>query len=421
MSFITKTNKFTIYSILFFYISYLINMNFLKKMEFLPFLFLLAGSFIMFLRKNHFNSSLNHYHIYIILYTLILAISLVMSAFFSIKPMFSLLRIFITILIFIISFYFFWQLCDSLFIQKRNMKIWEVAFALFFVLIIIGQLIIPDWKSGISGIRLSGGTNPNFVSFFAFFIMITTHFYSIGNGWSKRRVFLYILSLIIIVWSMSRSVLLSVGVLWLSYGMFLALKQINFLIKGKFKRNRLAFPLVIIAGGVFSFLLWEMFKQLTISDVIFSRLTSSGGWETRMAAWKVLWPYFTNNIWFGTAGWWNATHILDEKWQPGMATSPHNLYIRLLAEVGIVGTIMIISLPVVLIFLLLLKCLREYRVNLYYNQNIFLTSTLLALLIGQFFEDRYLVGIAGLGNSIVIFCFVLCFHYLIKGAIPVMN
>lgn len=414
MSLNVNSNRVTIYGIVFFLASYLINLNLLKNMVYAPVFILLIVFFLLFFRNNFLNYKLSNYHIYIILYIILLGSSFVISTFFSIDPLYSLTRILFTLIIFSLSFYFFWHLCDSLYVQQQNMNLWETAFVLFAILIIIGQIIFPEWRSGIGGIRMSGGTNPNFISFFAFFIMITIHFKSIGNGWSKRRILLWILSIIIIAWSMSRSVLLSIGVLWFCYGMILTLKQLTLLVKGKLKRKYLAIPFVFISVVTFLFLVWKVFMQTSLIDIVIRRVTSLDGWESRMAAWKVLWPYFTENIWFGTAGWWNATHIISENWRPGMASSPHNLYVRLLAEVGIVGTSITIALPLVLLILLLFNCLREFKVDRIYNQSAFLASTLLSILIGQFFEDRYLVSVAGLGNSIIIFCIVLSFHYLIK-------
>jgi O-antigen ligase len=141
-------------------------------------------------------------------------------------------------------------------------------------------------------------------------------------------------------------------------------------------------------------------------QVLERRLEGESGLASRLGAWKQLWPYFTEAPLTGKAGWWNSTNLLPESGTPGTAASPHNLYVRLLSESGLAGFIAVLALPVLSGLACLKRVLSTEVESKRFRIASFMTGSIMSILIGQMFEDRYLVGIAGIGNGIITFIIV---------------
>ncbi len=72
MSLNVNSNRVTIYGIVFFLASYLINLNLLKKYGICTCVYFVIVFFLLFFRNNFLNYKLSNYHIYIILYIILL-------------------------------------------------------------------------------------------------------------------------------------------------------------------------------------------------------------------------------------------------------------------------------------------------------------------------------------------------------------
>jgi hypothetical protein len=152
---------------------------------------------------------------------------------------------------------------------------------------------------------------------------------------------------------------------------------------------------LVVSSGVFG--------DLQLLELAHRRVTGEGGFDSREAAWDEILPYFYANPLFGSAGWWHSTEIISQYAPTYAATSPHNLYVRLLAEVGIVGTVAILTLPVILFAKLSVRGVVDYfRHPTSSKIKILCASMILAILAGQLFEDRYFTSVGGFGNAVII-------------------
>lgn len=391
--------------------------NKVPQISFLPFIVL----FIAYLYINDKKSFSNYIYNNVLLnvYIILLGAVLTTTTFFSINPIYSLLRVFITIINLLITFTVFLYIIHRMSSDKEEWK-YTLSKILFLsaIVIIVGQLLIPEWKAGIGGIRLSGGTNPNLAGFFGFFIVFWSHFVALlEKRWGKMNVALCVSGSIILFWSFSRSVLLSLVVLYTFYFMS---KALLFIIDTRLKKisllyvSSLLFLLALIFLSVL-FVDWTiMFDNIRQTDLykkIATRLFGTDGFESRYAGWEILISYFKNNPLFGSLGWWYSSDVLAFTEQ-GIAKSPHSLYVRLLAEVGIIGTMTVLVLPLFTFVSLIYISFCNIKYKHIYLKLMFLSSAILATFTGQFFEDKYLVGIGEMNNSVVVWIMSLSFIYI---------
>jgi len=150
----------------------------------------------------------------------------------------------------------------------------------------------------------------------------------------------------------------------------------------------------------------DAFRLVADMEKVEQRISGSSGLDSRVQAWNRLWDFFEAAPVTGKAGWWNSTNLLPTTSSYGVATSPHNLYIRLLSEVGIIGLIAVLSYPVILAITLLVGSFRSPLFSLEGNTYMFLFASIVSVFVGQIFEDRYLVGIMSISNGVVIFVLI---------------
>jgi hypothetical protein len=122
-----------------------------------------------------------------------------------------------------------------------------------------------------------------------------------------------------------------------------------------------------------------------------------------MEAWSRLWPHFEDAPATGSAGWWNATNLLPWHGEGSGATSPHNLYVRLLSEVGLFGLMLVLIYPSIVALGLLANTFLLPFSSRDAEVSFFLFCSVFSVFLGQLFEDRYMVGIFNEGNLIVVF------------------
>lgn len=415
----------------FFIIGYLVKVEMINSktslISYLPFLVLVLGFIYSLFRALKYQSyypfpkKLNFIYIYIF----ISFITLVICNLISVNPVFSISRSILSLSILVVSFLFFWQavnIFDNSRMEKASLLSWSML--VLMILLILGQITIPDWRSGIGGIRMSGGSNPNQLGFFCFFSIIWAHYYSLKiSKWYKYNIILYILSFIAIIWSFSRTVLLSWFIAYFLYAFLILISKSFYLLHGKitnisFKKLSIA---LIILSCIFLIIpfIEDILGIISILQVVENRLASTVGYNSRLEAWNRLWPYFTENPILGKAGWWNSTRLLPTG-LVGVAESPHNLYVRLLAEIGILGSFVILFLPIFaalsLLFCSMIYPLRQAQRNLLF----YLFSVIFSLFITQFFEDSYLVGVGELNNGIIVLVLAVCIFELlkVKGYVP---
>ena len=96
------------------------------------------------------------------------------------------------------------------------------------------------------------------------------------------------------------------------------------------------------------------------------------------------------------------------------ATSPHNLFVRLLSESGIIGLISVLLLPFTVIIMLFLRLLSQRLSSNKFFVLLFAMASLISVLVGQLFEDRYMVGVGGIDSGIIYFILVCAINEILK-------
>lgn len=314
--------------------------------------------------------------------------------------------------------FFIFKKMNELYIMQANWRNkFSNSFLISMLIIIVGQLVLPEWKTGVGGVRLSGGTNPNLVSFFSFFVIFISHYNSLINArWFKIDKVNWLLANIILIWSMSRSGYLGYGVFYMAYiGWFFIIKDVSLLLKGKITKRLLKRTLLMVLIIPIIGLFYNRFKNTGFYHYTVLRVTGESGITTRTNAWEILLSYYKQNPLLGGVGWWNASDVLPNV--VGMASSPHSLYVRLLSEVGIIGTVAVLALPIFIVLGLVIKSglANDPKKE---KMMVLTSSFLFGAFALQFFEDKFLTGIFGMGNNILIWVMAIGYLLLSKD-IPV--
>lgn len=342
-------------------------------------------------------------------YIAVLFVLLVAANLNALRPAYSISRVMVSVGILALSIVFFWQALQV--IKQTEMRQGRMlTYSLLFLLIVLllGQLTIPEWAAGVGGVRMSGGSNPNQVAFLAFFAIFWAHYSALKQEiWEKENIYLYVVASIVLMWSLSRSVILTWASLYFLYFGIIGLSHLARFLRGKIKLGLLR---KMAAAGVFCLLLIPTVPTLekavyVLQDIqkVEQRLRGESGLQSRLRAWKDIWPYFTESPLTGRAGWWNSTNINSKVGGYMTATSPHNLFVRLLSETGIIGMLSVLLLPVYIIsFLTFNVILKKVHENSFFI-SLFMVSSLISILVGQLFEDRYMVGLGGIDSGIIYF------------------
>jgi len=330
----------------------------------------------------------------------------------ALRPLYSISRVMVSFGILSLSIVFFWQALRV--IETSDMRCGRfLTYSLLSLLVILllGQLTIPGWAAGIGGVRMSGGSNPNVVAFIALISIFWAHYLSLKRGvWKWSAISLYTIASIVLTWSFSRSVILTWASLYLVYFGVIGASHLARLLQ---ERIRVDFIRKVIVIGAFCLILIPAAPTFQKAAYILQdfqkveqRLTGESGLQSRLRAWRDIWPYFTDFPITGRAGWWNATSINSRLGGKMTADSPHNLFVRLLSESGIVGLVSVLLFPLIVMLLLLSVVIYEKVNSDIFYVCLFVLSSLLAVFLGQFFEDRFMVGVGGIGNGVIVF--ILC-------------
>lgn len=266
----------------------------------------------------------------------------------------------------------------------------EVISILFLLSLLIGQFIIEDWAP-IRNIRMAVGINPNVLSYLGLFFLIQAHINAlINNKWSMKQKIMWILALIVIFWTISRTTIFTFTFIYAFYALYLWWNNLK-----KNKNFKISFVLKnIIKVFITVFLGYILLKYIRntefYNDLVF-RLSNADNVSSRTDTWKFLLASFKNSPLVGGYGWGGTREALI--YVDILADSSHNLFVRLLAETGIIGLITIIALPISIVFYIFIS--RNKLEEIFKNP---LGMFILIVIIGvffvlQMFEDRYLYGV----------------------------
>lgn len=345
------------------------------------------------------------------IYALFLGAALLTSTMFAISPGYSAVRVIIAVSLFVFQMILFYEMNEAYHRLKKWRKFLIFSFFVFLSLLLLVQLVNPNWIMG--SIRMTGGTNPNLISFFALFIVFVTHYSAlVDKKWSKTHIMVYILGSVVILWSMSRSVIMSWIILYALYFLYQTFyEDIARLFKGKLSIRLITRSVLTIISILIVIFIIKYIQGTLLYYQLVNRFTGTEGVDLRSSAWEVLLGYFSNNPLFGGVGWWYATEVLD-----GFvgANSPHNLYVRLLSEVGLIGTFAVLIFPIAIILILALLAFSNKLSGNLKSRMILVSGFLIAIFAGQYFEDRYLIGYMQIANTIFVWPLALGLFLIIN-------
>lgn len=359
------------------------------------------AGFLAYLKTKESQLVITKNSLLLAIYFIFLASVLSFASLFALNPVHSVSRALISIGIYSAMFFIYRKVATT---YIQNIK-WGVflskTFTVLMVVIIVGQMVVPDWRMGIGGVRITGGTNPNTVSFFALFIIFISHFNGLTNKWTKLNKINWLLAVVILLWSMSRGSILAFAAFYAVYfGWYFVKGGLNFLLKGRLSKKFVRNSFIVSVFAVIVYFIMILVRDTNFYRFTILRLTGSDGFSTRTQTWDTLLAYFNQNPLFGGIGWWNATNVLHE------GGSPHSLYVRLLSEVGVVGTVAALALPIFIVLGLIFKSYLEKNA-LYEKVKMLTASFLIAVFVTQITEDIFLVGYFELKNIIIIFSIAL--------------
>lgn len=286
----------------------------------------------------------------------------------------------------------------------------------FFVFFIFGYLVLPEFSSGPAGLRLSGGVNPNTAGMYCLYVIIWVMLVrAITGANSLSANLLLALTFTVLTLSFSRASWLATCLLFLLILLFSK--------KSKVLKDAAKWVLLISSIGVAYLAVYgvtgDLYEYLSYFDArIFGAIGSDSNALSRIAAWDLLLYDFYDSPVVGHFGWYNSTNFLNSSVIAESASSPHSLHVRLLAEVGLLGYIAIVGLPIAAIFsglnsLLFAKKTRGQlkRRRIY----AVLVSGLVGIFFGrEVFEDTYLVSYLGLTTLVV--TFLIAFLFTLRGS-----
>lgn len=290
----------------------------------------------------------------------------------------------------------------------------SLHFLLILLIAILGDFLIPSWNWD-STIRLSGGVNPNMLALIALFIFIWFIDLKIDKLFSRLSNLGLLLSLIVLLWTVSRGRIGSMVILivYLSLCIFIVMMIPKFQFKFKKKKAMINCVLGIIILMIISV---GLFVALQNEGIVNRLSTPIDGREN---AWLILIEGFNQNKLFGSFGWWNANDVVKQYATDNIniASSAHNLYLRLLSEVGIIGLVFIMALPLYLV----IKSMKTFflKVNIDNTRRLKLilySGALIAFFASQFFEDQYLNGIGDFQTGLFIWLITYCYYLLISSS-----
>ena len=293
----------------------------------------------------------------------------------------------------------------------------NLGLSVFLIVLLVGYVVSPDFRGGSGGLRLTGGVNANTVGLYAFVFVVWAVLSRVQqDGQSRSARTLELLALFVLFLSFSRAAWLATFVFYLSFYSlgfswrgFLRPKKKVFLWSG------LVLFGVLTAGSLIASGAMQPIGQVV--DYLDSRIggdiQTDGNFQSRMAAWSLMWEGFFSSPLVGSFGWYGATHAIAEA--RGVtefgASSPHNLHLRLLSEVGLIGYFSVMAVPVIMMASSLRlashhtsrnsrNAAREKKTGLVLFSSIF--SLFFAR---ELFEDSYLVGMLGFGTVFALFLF----------------
>lgn len=357
----------------------------------ISFLYIIMVFFVVFLTstKNKFIREHAQKLLYIYSYTFIAVFIFLIISLFSEYPYKSTMQSIFAVTSMSLTFISFYFVQYFFLYNHKWRRFFEISSIIFLLSIFVGQLIFDDWKIP-NNIRLSGGVNPNVMGYLALYFLFQSHLNSfIDNKWVIYQKLLWLLSFIAIFLTFSRTTLLTLVCAYALYAFQVIISKI--FKKQKIKiRSILNLLMQVILSVLGLFIVYKLISQTKIYTEIQLRFSNIDNVSSRSDTWTFIMNSFKDHPLVGWKGWWGTKEFLELT--ESFADSPHNLYIRLLSDVGLIGMFAILLLPIIIFLILVFK---YKEINIKFNNNIakYLVAILVSIFfVEQIFEDRFLSG-----------------------------
>lgn len=296
---------------------------------------------------------------------------------------------------------------SSLHINFKKLISNTLLVILFFAM--IGSIVIPSFAWD-SGIRISGGVNPNTLALIALFSFVWFWDLKIEKTLPWHNNIGVIISVIVLVATLSRSRILAFGLLVVYLVLWNLYIYISPKLNYRFSKNKALMNGIATIMGLFVCGVLLLF--LLNNENILTRLTTSI--DSRENVWLMLKAQISDNFLFGPLGWWNANELIKQtEFDADTASSAHNLYLRVLAEIGFVGLLGMLLLPLLLIFNSIKSVVFNLKISLVKRKKLILYSgAIIVFFASQFFEDQYLNGIGDFQTGLFAWILTMSYYYL---------
>ncbi len=303
--------------------------------------------------------------------------------------------------------------------------LWSLLLGL--ILSIVKDVYFPD-PNIVSGSRFDGGAdiNPNTVGVFALLSIFWAHYTALQDKhWYRVNKFTWAFGIYVLLLSGSRGNLITLGIVYVLYllvwGGQILIKTV--LLKSKTTRSIIRPKIAHIIGAAVVIctliVVANRFMSTSNFDFLVERIgmlaseVSGDEGGGRLHTWKILLDQVNDsNFWFGSTGWWYSGVVMKNSHYSDLAIHAHNTYLRLLIEVGFIGLIAVLLLPIYLFFVQIQMVIRSSRYGWTHELKIstLLLAMLLALLVQQNAYQTYMTGTGSVGYGSMVFVLVLVYH-----------
>ena len=303
----------------------------------------------------------------------------------------------------------------------RRMMLWSLLLGL--IVSIVKDFYFPD-PNVVSGLRFDGGADldSNTVGNFALLSIFWAHYTALRDKhWDRVNQFTWAIGIYVLLLTASRGNIICLGIFYTLYllvwgGQIL----IQSALKGQIPRLKKARVITTVIGTAVGtgtlIVAVNQFMSTSLFAFVVHRMggvANEGAVGTRFYTVKILLDQVNDsNFWFGSMGWWYQGKFMEHLNYSDLAIHAHNAYVRLLIEVGFIGLVAVMLLPIYLFFAQIQRVVRLSRYG--WTHELRISTLLLAMLftlwMQQMVYQSYMTSAGTLRSSLVVFVMALVYH-----------
>ena len=302
----------------------------------------------------------------------------------------------------------------------RRMMLWSLLLGL--IVSIVRDFYFPD-SNVVSGARFDGGAglNPNVVGAFALLSIFWSHYTALQDKhWYRVNKFTWAIGIYVLFLTGSRGNIISLGILYILYSLVWGWEILmKIVLKGKIPRLKKAHVIGTVIGTAVSTCTLIVAVNQLMSTPTFNfivermeSLANEGEGGSRLYTVRILLDQVNDsNFWFGSMGWWYQGKFMEHLNYSDLAIHAHNTYVRLLIEVGFIGLIAVMLLPIYLFFVQIQRVVRLSRYG--WTHELKISTLLLAMLftlwVQQMAYESYMISTGGMSYGLIVLTMVLVY------------